>query len=369
MSPSDAQMAGAYGELTKEQIDIIGEINNVSMGSAATALSNIMGKKVTITSPRVEAGSRETIEKLQQIPSVGVLISYTSGVVGTDFLVLRQSDAEEIVKVLMGGEVPGEEDFGELHISAIGEVMNQMMGSAATALSGFIGKSVNISPPSAFILTDENKQEKLNFLYDSIDELVFVKFLFRVEDMFESELYVIMTRKFSIEMVNAMLISMGLTASEPASPQPVPPQPVPPQPVPSQPAPPQPAYSQPMSQPVINRTPADQAAASLQAAPTIVRPAILPSFEPQTPPMNSDEEANFGLIQNVPLELSVEVGRARKLVREVIDFSVGSIIELDKQAGDPVDIIVNGQLIAHGEVVVIDESFGVRVTEIINNEK
>ena len=379
MSPSDAQMAGAYGELTKEQIDIIGEINNVSMGSAATALSNIMGKKVTITSPRVEAGSREAIEKLQQIPSVGVLISYTSGVVGTDFLVLRQSDAEEIVRVLMGGEVPGEEDFGELHISAIGEVMNQMMGSAATALSGFIGKSVNISPPSAFILTDENKREKLKFLYDSIGELVFVKFLFHVEDMFESELYVIMTRTFSIEMVNAMLASMGLSVPEPASsqsasPPPVPPQPVPPrtvpqQSVPPQPVPPQPETSRPMTQPVVNRIPVDQAAASMQAAPTIVRPAILPSFEPQTPSMNGDEEANFELIQNVPLELSVEVGRARKLVREVIDFSVGSIIELDKQAGDPVDIIVNGQLIAHGEVVVIDESFGVRVTEIINNEK
>ena len=379
MSPSDAQMAGAHGELTKEQIDIIGEINNVSMGSAATALSNIMGKKVTITSPHVEAGRREVIERLQQIPSVGVLISYTSGVVGTDFLMLRQADAEEIVKVLMGGEVPGEEDFGELHISAIGEVMNQMMGSAATALSGFIGKSVNISPPSAFILTDENKEEKLKFLYDSIDELVFVKFLFHVEGMFESELYVIMTRDFSTELVDVMLRSMGMALPQPEPAQSAPSRQVPPQtastrpastqPVPAQPAPPQPVPARPAETPILSQSPAEQAAAGLQAAPTIVRPAVLPSFEPRSLPISGDEEANFGLIQNVPLELSVEVGRARKLVREVIDFSVGTIIELDKQAGDPVDIIVNGQLIAHGEVVVIDESFGVRVTEIVNTDK
>lgn len=400
MSQNDAEndvIPGASGagegEMTQEQIDIIGEVCNISMGSAATALSNLIGAKVVITSPEVKVGSKAVIEKIERIPSIGVTISYTEGVVGQSILIIRKSDANEIVKVLMGGEMPESEEFGELQLSAIGEVMNQMMGSSATALSGFIGKSVNISPPSAFVLTDENKFEKLKFIYDKVDSIVFVKFLFHVENMFDSDIYMIMPQDFAGELVDAMLTIMGGGQPEPAA-QPAasaaPAQPAaaqqpvsgniyqtpPAQQAPAHEAPPAqqaPAYEAPPAReaPTYEAPPAAetrQKAAAAYARPvvqTTVRPAILPDLEPSDQ-MSADEATNFELIQEVPLELSVEVGRARKLVKEVIDFSVGSIIELDKQAGDPVDIIVNGQLIAHGEVVVIDESFGVRVTEIVN---
>lgn len=367
--------------LTQDEIDIIGEVSNISMGSAATALSNIIGQKVVITSPHVEIGSRQTIENVEKIPSIGVVISYTEGVIGENFLIIRSADAAKIVNVLMGGEMETEE-FGEIQISAIAEVMNQMMGGSATALSGFIGRTVNISPPSAFVLTDENKQEKLAFIYDQIDQIVFVKFLFHVENMFDSEIYMVMTRVFEQELVKAMLDKMGVSnlselAGESGAPMPQPDavaadaaeQP----PVNIPPVAPAPAAAAPIPTPppvVASPGPAAYPAAAVHkeaAAAAAVRPAVLPQFS-QQPVLTSEEQNNFELIQEVPLDLSVEVGRTRKLVRDILDISVGSIIELDKQAGDPVDIIVNGQLIAHGEVVVIDESFGVRITEILGKQ-
>lgn len=366
--------------LTQDEIDIIGEVSNISMGSAATALSNIIGQKVVITSPKVEMGSSQTIENIQKIPSIGVVISYTEGVIGENFLIMRSSDAAQIVNVLMGGEMETEE-FGEIQISAIAEVMNQMMGGSATALSGFIGRPVNISPPSAFVLTDENKREKLDFIYRKTEQIVFVKFLFHVENMFDSEIYMVMTHEFEQELVQAMLKKMGVAnlseLNEDAA------APVPPaekaaavEPAPSVP-PAEPVQSAPSvsaAPPAEPAVPSGSSAASGSAtvrkeaaAAAAVRPAVLPQFSPQ-PAITNEEQNNFELIQEVPLDLCVEVGRARKLVREILDLSAGSIIELDKQAGDPVDVIVNGQLIAHGEVVVIDENFGVRITEILGKQ-
>lgn len=388
-------------DMTQDQIDIIGEVSNISMGSAATALSNIMGKKVMITSPQVSFGSTELMKNIERIPSIGVVISYTEGIVGQDVLIIRKQDAIEIVKVLMGEDV-SEDEFNEIHISAISEVMNQMMGSSATALSTFIGKSVNISPPSAFELTEENKDEKLNDIYSTIDKMVMVRFLFDVEDVLQSEIYTIMGAEFAQQLVEAMMNYMQPGASakqETQTPPPAPQRPAP-EPVASEPQggsgtkslsqseidrltaaafarpqvseppvyeepliQPQPVYQQPVYQPPIQQpAPVRQAVAQ-----TSVRPVMLKSFDDPEPPMPM-VNSNFGLIQDVPLELAVEVGRARKLVKEVLEMTVGAIIELDKQAGDPVDVIVNGQLIAKGEVVVIDENFGVRITDIIGKK-
>lgn len=386
--------------LTQEDIDIIGEVSNISMGSAATALSNIMGKKVTITSPKVEKGDAETVRGIQRVPSLGVIISYTEGVVGKDLLIIKKDDAIKIVNTMMG-DMP-EEEFGEIQISAIAEVMNQMMGSAATALSNFLGKAVNISPPNAFMLTEENREEKLKFINDEIGNVILVRFLFKVEDVFESDLYMLMTREFTQELVEAMMKKLGLGGDAAEAPQPAPQSPEPePQaqpaaaPVQSQPQPaaqqqyyappagapqapvqaPQQYYAPPAAQQQYYGQPqapqyyppasAQSAAAAVPLMQTQVQPVKFAAFDSQ-PPLGPAGKSNFELIEDVPLELSVEVGKAHKLVKEIVDFTVGSIIELDKQAGDPVDVIVNGQLIAHGEVVVIDESFGVRITEILD---
>lgn len=338
--------------LTQNEIDIIGEVCNISMGSAATALSNIIGEKVSISSPIVEIATRETINKIQTISSIAVKICYTSGIIGSDMLVIRKKDVMKIVNRLMG-EVVSEEDFGEMQLSAIGEVMNQMMGSSATSLAKFLDKSIDISPPEVYELTEENKEVILGFINDDLQNLIFVKFIFKVENVFESDLYTIMTREFGEELVRAMMKNYG-QEQEPIIVAPAP-----------KIAPP------PVAPPI--RTYEEVAATSASArvennnVRTQVYPIKLQSFDA---PVNlqPQEISNFGLIQDVPLEISVEVGRAKKMVKDILELSSGSIIELDKQAGDPVDVIVNGQLIAHGEVVVIDESFGVRITEIVSKK-
>ncbi len=386
--------------LTKGEIDIIGEVSNISMGAAATALSNIIGQKVIITSPKVEKGTDELAGSIEKIPSIGVVISYTEGVVGDNFLIMRAADAGKIVSHLMGGEVDENTEFGELQLSAVAEVMNQMMGGAATALSGFIERTVNISPPSAFVLTDENKKEKLAAIYEHLDSSIFVRFQFTVESMFQSEIFMVMTHDFEKELVDAMLRKMGVSSlaemetgfSSAAAGTPsaaaeapddtasaVPPAPEAPAQAAQEASASQSAGSDPnvgsagmfvppSAEPSPDLPP--QKARREAAAAASARPAVLPNFSASPElVLNPDEQSNFELIQNVPLELSVEVGRARKLVREVLDLTTGSIVELDKQAGDPVDIIVNGQMIAHGEVVVIDESFGVRITEILGKKQ
>jgi flagellar motor switch protein FliN/FliY len=343
--------------LTKDDIDIIGEVCNISMGSAATALSNILGEKVSISSPEVEIATRDTIKSIKNIPSIGAKISYTAGILGSDLLVIRKHDVMLIVNKLMGEDI-AEEDFGEMHLSAIGEVMNQMMGSSATSLAKFLDKTIDISPPEVFELTDENKEVSLGFTDTDMENLIFVKFNFVVENIFSSALFTIMTQEFGAELVKAMMKNY---AQEP--------EPVKPAAPVRAPEPPAPQYqAPPVQQPVY-----DEAAAQSQVRTensvvrTQVYPVKLQSFDKQ-PELAQGEISNFGLIQDVPLEISVEVGRAKKTVKEIIDLSTGSIIELDKQAGDPVDVIVNGQLIAHGEVVVIDESFGVRITEIVSRK-
>ena len=94
-----------------------------------------------------------------------------------------------------------------------------------------------------------------------------------------------------------------------------------------------------------------------------VQAAQFQSFSPDITTIPGAE--NIGLIQDVPLEVTVELGRTKRPISDILDFAPGTIIELDKIAGEPVDVLVNGKLVAKGEVVVIEESFGVRVTEIV----
>jgi flagellar motor switch protein FliN/FliY len=101
----------------------------------------------------------------------------------------------------------------------------------------------------------------------------------------------------------------------------------------------------------------------VMSAPTNVQAVQFPNLMPHT---SVQEAGNISLIMDVFMEMTVELGRTRKLIKEILSMGEGTIIELDKLAGEPVDILVNHKLIAKGEVVVIDENFGVRVTEIVS---
>ena len=451
------------------EISAIGEITNISLGSSATAISNMLDHRVDITTPTVSIVNAEDFALGEIDPAIGVEIKYVSGLEGSNIMILKVTDIKVIVDILMGMETPEDEfELNDLTLSAVCEVMNQMMGAAATALSDFLGKVVNISTPQTFDLEDIDafRKERLPVQEGPI---VIVKFALDIEPDLKSEFMNVM----SVELARELLSSFGLepeggAAAEPApAPAPAPVE-TPPAASPAAsggtlsqeeieklmagqaaaapPPPPAPApaasggtLSQEEIERLMQQQPAPQQAAAApvppqmagapqQAAAAPVPPQMagapqqMPGMPPQMammppqmpvdgtqmpyppyymppygwpgyppPPqapapdpkvistqvpamptlangeqLGEEQAQNLDLIMSVPLEVTVEIGRTRKKVQDILAFSKGSLVVLDKLAGDQVDLFVNGKCIAHGEVVVIDDNFGIRVSEILH---
>lgn len=377
-------------QLSSMEIDTIGEIMNISMGAAATSVSTLLDRKVSITTPLVSVIEKSQFSCKTLEPVTGVEIEYIEGLNGSNFLLMKRRDIRAIVDLLIGGDgnTDMDEELDEMHISALCEIMNQMMGASSTALASFFGKSINISTPRGFDLGDIiNRINQAGYE----DYIVTVNFTFAVENLFDSEFITVLPIPFTKELVNN---AMGFGEPEPAPPVPVKPAPAQPaaapvaqaapapQPAPVQQAPVAPATQAPAPQPVyaapVTQAPAEEApapAAPVYAAPARpVQPQVsvqqlrLRSFDDDLSELDPDSQSNFNLILGVPLDITVEIGRTKKQIRDILDIRQGSLLELDKQAGDPVDVIINGQLIAKGDVVVIDDNFGVRITEILSNK-
>lgn len=354
-SPAEA---GADGELLSEvERDAVGEISNISMGTAATTLSTLVNDVVNITTPKVSHATIEEVANSYERPCVYIHISYVEGLDGSNILILKDEDVKIITSLMMGGDGSTiDEELSEMHLSAIAEAMNQMMGSAATSLSSMLNKKVDISPPianqydvNADVLSDEMK--KL-----SGEQLVMVSFKMEIGSLVNSEIMQMFPISFAREMYECYkeVIASDMAGggdddgfhdigpSTPVTPQPAPA----PTPMPSAPAPDMNAG---MAMPGYQQPPNVQPVAFQNFAPVSAVP------QPQ----------NYDLIMDVPLEVTVELGRANKSIKEILDFSPGTIIELNKLAGEPVDVLVNGKLVAKGEVVVIEESFGIRITELV----
>ncbi len=441
------------------EIDALGEMMNISLGSSATAVSNLLDHRVDITTPKVTVvpTSEFTIGNLE--PAMGVEIKYVEGLAGSNIMLLRRRDIKVIVDILMGSETPDEEfELNDLTISAVCEVMNQMMGAAATAMSDFLGFPVDISTPKPFELEDL-QAFKDNHLPKGEDTLVVVRFALKIEDALESEFMNVITVKLAKELLKGLGLGDEEEEEEPAPPAPAPaPAPAPepsgggsrmmsqeeiermlagggasepapaPAPEPSgggsrmmsqeeiermmagggapEPAPapaptpapaPAPAQAAPQTPPAPPPAPAAQPAtaadlgsmmAAMMTAMTTAMAnnahATAPAPQPPEPKVIStkpvamkemnveevlgkEQAQNLDLIMEVPLQVSVEIGRTQRKVQEILSFSKGSLVVLDKLAGDQVDLFVNGKCIARGDVVVIDDNFGVRVTEIVQN--
>ena len=451
------------------EISAIGEITNISLGSSATAISNMLDHRVDITTPTVSIVNAEDFALGEIDPAIGVEIKYVSGLEGSNIMILKVTDIKVIVDILMGMETPEDEfELNDLTLSAVCEVMNQMMGAAATALSDFLGKVVNISTPQTFDLEDIDafRKERLPVQEGPI---VIVKFALDIEPDLKSEFMNVM----SVELARELLSSFGLEPEGGAAAEPAPaPAPAPVEPPPAAapaasggtlsqeeieklmagqaaaapPPPPAPApaasggtLSQEEIERLMQQQPAPQQAAAApvppqmagapqQAAAAPVPPQMagapqqMPGMPPQMammppqmpvdgtqmpyppyymppygwpgyppPPqapapdpkvistqvpamptlangeqLGEEQAQNLDLIMSVPLEVTVEIGRTRKKVQDILAFSKGSLVVLDKLAGDQVDLFVNGKCIAHGEVVVIDDNFGIRVSEILH---
>ena len=365
---SSSDSAGVSDELSEEEKDAVGEISNISMGTAATTLYSLVNQKVTITTPKVSVTNWEELASSYDRPCVFLQINYREGIEGNNVLVLRERDVKIITDLMMGGiGQASDEPIGELHLSAIGEAMNQMMGSAATSLSSMLKKKIDISPPVASVV-DLNED-----IGDGIPEFLnskFVKVAFRmvIGDLVDSEIMQLYPLDFAKSLFEVFTGSQESAAPEPA-----------PAPAPA------PAQSQQMAQPQMNP---QMGQMPMGGQPQMGQPMMNPymgapymgnpympmgdvnvqqaqfqSFNAGTSPLQQQE--NIGLIMDVPLEVVVELGRTSKSIKEILEFAPGTIVELNKIAGETVDVLVNGKYVAKGEVVVIEESFGVRITEIV----
>lgn len=438
-------------------IDAIGEIFNISLGSSATAVSNMLARRVDITTPTVSVVSAKdfTLGDLQ--PAIGVKIDYVAGLSGSNIMLLKRSDVRAIVDILMGSTTKDEDfEINELNMSAICEVMNQMMGAASTAMSDFLNRMVNISTPQAFEIG--SLDEFVEKYFPSNGMLVVVRFKFSVEDAVESEFM----SALSMDLVRELLKGFGIegedvgmgaepepepapaaqpaAAAEPelssgsgaslsqeeieklmaqnfaeeqaaqqnASPQPAvsAEQPAQPQvaatPAPQQPVAAAPAQQTPVQQPVAQAQqgvpqampqmspemqqqyaampyppygmqmpyppmyymlPQQQAAPEPKTIKT-TKPAM-PKFEEHATSLNEEQESNLDLLMSVPVDVAVEIGRTRRRVKDILNYTKGSLVVLDRLAGDRADLYVNGKCIAKGDIVVVDDNFGLRIAEII----
>lgn len=420
------------------EIDAIGEIMNISLGSSATAVSNMLDHRVDITTPSVSVVPIEEFTLGELEPAIGIEIKYVSGLEGSNIMLLKRHDVKTIVEILMGTEISDEEfEFNDLTISAVCEVMNQMMGAASTALSDFLGRSVNISTPQSFTLDDLDQFEREHFQYDS-GMVVVAKFMLSIENVLKSEFVNVMSVDLARELIAGFGVDLsdgegkGAKSEEEVKPEPstggaklsqeeierlmsggAPSAPSPASSgsgklsqeeierlmsggAPSAP-PPASSGSGKLSQEEIEQLMSGMAPSAAQAAPPrqpepqqssarpyeaagqympappayAGEPRVINTKPVQLPPLDvadkigQEQAQNLELIMSVPLEVSVEIGRTRRKVEDILTFSKGSLVVLDKLAGDQVDLFVNGLCVARGDVVVIDDNFGIRITEVL----
>ena len=369
--------AAVDGDLTEIEKDAIGEVANISMGTSATTLFSLVNRKVNITTPVVEMCTWQDVLDDYERPCVFIQIKYTVGLNGTNILVLKEHDVKVITDLMMGGDgtnVDGE--LSDLHLSAISEAMNQMMGSSSTSLSSMLGKTIDISPPEASLVDLHSKEprELSPFLEDR-----FVKVSFRrqIDDLVDSTLMQLYPLDFA-KSVSETFMAQQMGSIAESAPAPAPAAAPTPAPTPA-PAPamdmgmpqggmdmgmqpqmgmPQGGYGMPqMGMPQMGM-PMGYGMPNVN-----IQPAQFQNFAQGQGAMVSAE--SISLIRDVPLEVTVELGRTSKSISDILEFAPGTIIELDKIAGEPIDVLVNGKFVAKGEVVVIEESFGVRIMEII----
>ncbi|MDV6376706.1 flagellar motor switch phosphatase FliY [Sporosarcina sp. GW1-11] len=357
--PSEPAKINIDEYLTDMEQDALGEIGNISFGSSATALSALLGQKVDITTPTISLIKRDELDKEFTHPYVAIKVEFTEGISGSNVLVIKQSDAAIIADLMLGGDGTSPNDeLGDIHLSAVQEAMNQMMGSSATSMSTIFNKKVDISPPTIDLMNVQLDQGIEHIPAQNL--LIRVSFNIKVGELIDSNIMQLYPIEFGKKLVSSLMgEEEAATATEieeiPSTPEPV-----------SIPQQPEREYQQPASQPdPVYHAPQQGSPTSRPTQPQVqVQQAEFASF--QSPSLSKEESNNLNMLLDIPLQVTVELGRTKRSVKEILEMSGGSIIELDKLAGEPVDILVNNRYIAKGEVVVIDENFGVRITDILS---
>lgn len=371
-APKETDISGS-AHFTSLEIDTLGEVGNISMGAAATALYSILGRKVVITTPNVSITNYKKLIENHHTPYFIVNVEYTEGFLGNNLFILQLEDVRIITDIMMGGDGTNSgAEMDEIHISAISEAMNQMMGAMSTSMATLFSRVINISPPKSEIVQlaeygiDEILKEETN-------ELVRISFSLQIEGLVDSSIMQLLPLDFAKTIV-ADLLHTDETPPEPAKPigqtgkplsEPIRQDP----PAVSAPEPnhPKAAPYQQKNRNARNDNPVKYEDNSRNLSVVDARPIQLTSFDTMTSNQDTSQiELGIDIILDVPLQVKVELGQCKKTIKEVLDLNIGSVIALDKLAGEPVDIVANGKAIAKGEVIVIEDNYGIRITEILS---
>lgn len=361
-SPSEAAIESEDGsELSDVEKDLLGEIGNISMGSASTALSTIINQQVNITTPVVTLTTLKKLKDEFEIPNVALEVKYTAGIIGENLLVMKVTDAYVIANLMMGGEgkIEGEvKELGEIETSAVSEAMNQMIGSAATSMATMFMREINISPPVSNIWDDAT--EPLSQEISEDETIIKVSFSLKIGELVDSNIMQLFPVNTAKKIIAIMMgkeeeekVEEKVEDSKPEAP----------------------VKTENTSSP--SKSPQPQAEASsniyekpietnINKQPVEVQKAVFQSLD--AAPSRGNIPRNIDLILDVPLEISVVLGRTKKSIKDILNLGTGSLVELDKLTEEPVEILVNGKKVAYGEVIVIDENFGVRIKSIISSE-
>ena len=349
--------------------DLLGEVGNISMGSASTALYQLLNQKVNITTPVVTVTTIKQIKENFDVPNIILDVEYVEGISGRNMLMMKISDAAVIANCMMGGDGKIESDeLSEIEISAVQEAMNQMIGSAATSMATMFGRRVDISPPQSTLW--ESKEQSLSNDIEEEEKVVRISFDLEVGDVLKSNIMQILPLNTAKKIVSIMMGEEQVQApvdapvSEPAPT---------PASAPTMPSSPQPTYEAPVHQQPAYQQPAYEAPANYAPTMSYTQPMMQPAVEVQKAnfaPLGTEHvrksHDNIDLILDVALDISVVLGRTKKSIRDILNLGNGSLIELNRLADEPVEVLVNGKVIAEGEVVVIDENFGVRINNIVS---
>ncbi|GMQ60486.1 flagellar motor switch phosphatase FliY [Vallitalea sediminicola] len=349
-------------QLNDTEKDAIGEISNISMGTAATTLFSLVNQKVVITTPTVSVCKWKNLAKDFVKPCVAIQIVYKEGLEGTNLLMLHEDDVKIIADLMMGGEgISTEAPLSDLHLSAISEAMNQMIGSAATSMSSMFGKKIDINPPSSNIV-DFNVEESEEFAEFLNKEFLKVSFKMQIGDLVDSEMMQLYPMEFAKDIYDNFMACQEVAAEEEKIEEKIPEE----KPVETTPNKQMPNQRMQMPNQMGGYNNMYNQGSDNQFRNIDVQQAQFQDFD-----INAvmQQKENIDLIMDVPLEVTVELGRTSKPIKEILEFAPGTIIELKKLAGEPIDVLVNGKNVAKGEVVVIDENFGIRITDIIKNNQ
>lgn len=338
---SDAEKETAtsdFEELTQDEKDIIGEVGNISMSQAATTLSSLLNRQVKITTPRVSQKSLKQILEGSDFPKVVTTIGFKDGLDGENMLMIDVPDAIVIADLMMGNDGTDVEDnkFGDLELSAVGEAMNQMIGSASTAMATMFSRKIDIFPPETVILKLSSEETSV----DPKDEtpIVGISFEIDVEGLINSEIMQLYTYDTVKEISDLMLNDKAVTLPDR------------------------------LSKDVDEMKATEDKTEKSQTLEKKVE-VQNPDFQELMDEGMLEVPRNLDLIMDVPLEFTVVLGKSRRTIKDILTLGPGSVVELDKMTDEPLEILVNGKLVAEGEVVVINESFGIRITNILSKEE